>query len=125
MVVRVRVGVPCHFGNGIEGAFGGGVVAQHAIPALHLLERTNSVGFRTRTVPHLLALHEKCVPVVVMRVGAEDPIVSCVRSRSRHLHLKSWKIYTVEEGKPNKMCGIGSNHVQKLRLRAESSPKSI
>jgi hypothetical protein len=41
--------------------------------------------------------------VVVMRVGTENPIMSCLRSRSRHLHPKPGKIYTVEQGKPNKM----------------------
>jgi hypothetical protein len=32
--------------------------------------------------------------------------MSCLRSRIRHLHPKPGKIYTVEQGKPNKMCEI-------------------
>src|SRR5882762_11084523 len=102
VVVRVRVGVPCDFGDRIQRSLRGRVVAQYPVALAHLSQGANCVGLGPGAVPHLLALYEKSVPVIVVRVGAEDPVVS-LRSRYRHRGFESAAIYTLASKKRNKM----------------------
>src|SRR5262249_34525253 len=83
-IVGVRIRIAGYFRDGVQRAVRCAVITEHAVALTHLLERAKSVWFRTCTVPHFLPLNEKCVPVIVMRVGAEDPISSLLRWWSRH-----------------------------------------
>src|SRR5882762_4549837 len=56
-------------------------------------------------MPHFLTLYEKSVPMVLVWVGAEDPVVS-LRSRYRHRGFESAAIYTLASKKRNKICGL-------------------
>src|SRR5262249_29117272 len=102
VIVGIGIWVTRNFRNGIERALGRSVIAQHAVARAHLLERTNGISPRPCSVPHFLAFYEKGVPVIVVRVGAEDPIVSC-SSWYRHRDLKSAELYTLATKKRNKM----------------------
>src|ERR1700722_4910501 len=86
--MRVRIRVAGNFGDGVQRPFRGRVVAQYPVALAHLLESANGVGFGTGTVPHLLTLHERRVPMVVVRVGAENPVMS-LRGRNCHRGLES------------------------------------
>src|SRR5262245_46656925 len=88
----IGIGVASDFGNGIEGTVWGGVVAKHAIAPTYLFQRADRVRLGARTVRHLLAFNEKCVPMIVVRVCGENPVVSS-RSRCRHLE-KVRRYYT-------------------------------
>jgi hypothetical protein len=57
-------------------------------------------------VPHFLALYEKRIPVVVVRVGAEDPVVS-LRGRKCHRGFESDYTRGVTK-KRNKMCELAA-----------------
>src|SRR5690242_1469301 len=106
--MRIRVRVPCDFRDRIEHPFRRGVVAQHAVAFSREFESTNGIWFGLRAMPHFLPLHEERVPVVVVGVGAEDPVVS-LRSRSCHRGFESAAIYTGTAKKRNKMLGLPGN----------------
>src|SRR5207244_8332221 len=84
-----------HFCDIIKRALRRGVVAQYAVALAHLLQGANRVGFRAGPMPHFLTLHKKGVPMVVVWVCSEDPVVasSC---RSRH-RTKVRRYYTRQE----------------------------
>src|SRR5215472_7540350 len=84
MIVRVRIRVARDFGDGIKGAIRRGVVTQDAVPFAHLLQGADGLRFGACTMPHFLPFNEERVPVIVMRVGAEDPISSLLRWWNRH-----------------------------------------
>src|SRR6266852_2733155 len=86
IIVRVRIGIASDFRDRIKGALRRRVVTEHAVAFLHLLQSAHRVRFGARPMPHLFPFNEKSVPVVMMRVGAEDPIMSCLRGRSGHRH---------------------------------------
>jgi len=79
----VGVRIACNLRDGIKGALRRLVIAQHPVSLANLLQRADGVGFGPGTMPHFLAFNEKRVPMIVMRVGAEDPVVS-LRGRNRH-----------------------------------------
>src|SRR5258708_39823361 len=72
-------------------------------------------------MPHFLTLYEKSVPMVVVWVGAEDPVVS-LRCRYRHrgfrvgsnIHAGIQKAQQNMRVKRNRTCQVG--HVQWLYL---------
>src|ERR1700730_19425982 len=88
MLVRIPTRVPRHFRNGIERALRCRVVAQYAVALAHLFQCADRVRFPSGAVPHFLALYEKRVPVVVVWVGAKDPVVS-LRGRNCHRGFES------------------------------------
>src|SRR5579859_5193806 len=102
VVVRIGVGIARYVRDGIQGALRRGVIAEDAVTFSDPFQSTDRVGFRLGSVPHFLAFNEKRVPVVVVRVGAEYPIVT-LRSRSCHRGLESAAIYTGRVKKRNKM----------------------
>src|SRR6202011_5709002 len=101
LVVRIRVGVSGDFGDRGKRPFRGRVVAQHAVALTQLLEGANGGGFAFGAGVHLLTLYEKRIPVVVVRVGAEDPVVS-LRGRKCHRGFES-ALYTGRRKKRNEM----------------------
>ena len=52
------------------------MITEHAIAAAHLLESPQSIRPRTRAAPHLFALNEQSVPVVIVWIDAEQPMVA-------------------------------------------------
>src|SRR5882762_1215599 len=102
VVMWIGVGISRDFGNRIQRALRGRVIAQYTVAFAHLLQGANRVRLRPGTVPHLLALYEEGVPVILVRVGAEDPVVS-FGSRGRHRGFESAAIYTLTFKKRNKM----------------------
>src|SRR5207249_6572240 len=80
-------------------------VAQHAVAFAHLFERADGVRLGPRPMPHLFSFYEKRVPVIVVRVRAEDPIVSLNRSY-RHSGLEPAELYTLVFKKRNKNVGV-------------------
>jgi hypothetical protein len=78
------------------------MIAKYPVALAHLLQGADRVRLRPRTVPHLFALNEEGVPVIVVWVSAEEPIVS-LGSRGRHRGFESAAIYTLASKKRNKM----------------------
>jgi hypothetical protein len=83
LVVRIGIGVSGDFGDGIQRAFRRRVVAQDPVALAYLLQAADGIRLARRPVPHLLALNEERIPVVVVRVGTENPVVS-LNGRKRH-----------------------------------------
>src|SRR6266704_5917627 len=81
--MRVRVRISRDLRNRVQSSLRGRVIAKYPVALAHLFQRANRIGLRPGAVPHLLALYEKRVPVIVVRVGGEDPVVS-LGSRCRH-----------------------------------------
>jgi len=75
-IVRIGIRIPRHFRQRIESAFGSGVITKHAISAPHLLELPQGIGPYSGAAPHLLALNEQRVPVIIVGVNAEQPMVA-------------------------------------------------
>src|ERR1700746_2030458 len=94
VVVRVGVGISRDLRDGIQCPFRGRVVAKYSVALAYLFQGANCVRLGPRSMPHLLAFYEKRVPVIVVRVGAEDPVMS-LNSRCRHRGFESAAIYTL------------------------------
>src|SRR5215475_15658732 len=82
--MRIGIRIAGHFRDGIKSPLGRRVIAEDPVPFSYLFEGANRVGLGPGAMPHLLALNKKRVPVIVVRVCGEDPVVSsrCLR---RHL----------------------------------------
>src|ERR1700722_390611 len=103
-IIGIRVRIARHFGDGIQRTLRSRVVTEHPVTLADLFQSSDGILLAIRAVPHLLALHEECVPVVVVRVCAEDPVVS-LGSRKRHriYELAESALYTGPKEKRNKM----------------------
>ena len=68
LLVRIGVGVARDLSQGIKGPFGGGVIAKHPVAAAHLLKLPQDVGARASAAPHLFALHEQRIPMIILGI---------------------------------------------------------
>src|ERR1700722_3126306 len=99
--MRIRIRIARHLRDRVQRPFRRRVVAQHPVTLAHLLERTDSVSLAGRPMPHFLTLYEQRIPMIVVRVGTEDPVMS-VRGRKRHRIFETG-LYTSPAEKRNKM----------------------
>src|SRR6267143_1708087 len=84
--MRIGIGISGDLRDRIQRTLGRRVIAKYAVAFAHLFQGANRVRFRTGAMPHLLTLHKKCVPVIVVGIRGENPVVS-LSSRSRHRSL--------------------------------------
>src|SRR5690349_1568775 len=97
----IGIRITGYFRNGVQRPLRRRVIAQHPVALTDLFQRSDGIRLARSPVPHFLSFYEKCVPVVVVRVGAENPVMS-LRGRECHLDFRRSTIHArVQKAKQN------------------------